>query len=287
MFAKQLYEILIWSTCVNDCTFCYRRFNPKNVKQKERKQILNKAINFIDSESFVKGSDVLISGGEIFDKTLDMKITGLFFKHIVDRMNDNIIGTFYIDSNLIYDARNMLIDLMFLIQKYNLFNRFKFITCYDIEGRFVNNRNKHLMLFNLKWLKSTFPDLDITVNTILTKPACNAILDNCYNIKEFMKEYQCFVNLVPYIIRVESLTPSQDEVMNAIHKTISENEGYLNHYKELLNLEQSKLSYAYKDGEYSLCYDELNACKHKARFINYCDKESCFMCDFERLQTSL
>ena len=71
---KKIYEFLVWDNCTNNCSFCFQRKNPRLFNHTQRKIILQKTLDFINSEKFIKGNHVLICGGEIFDKSQDSKI---------------------------------------------------------------------------------------------------------------------------------------------------------------------------------------------------------------------
>jgi hypothetical protein len=53
-------------------------------------------------------------------------------------MNNNIIDLLYINTNLIYENMSILFNFLDLIKNNNLFNRLKFTTSFDLQGRFKN-----------------------------------------------------------------------------------------------------------------------------------------------------
>ena len=103
MEIKPIYEFLVWDNCNNNCKFCFQRENPRLFNQEGRKMVLDQTIKFIDSDTFKKGSHILICGGEIFDNPKDINILYDFFSQIIDRMNNGIIDLLYLNTNLIYE----------------------------------------------------------------------------------------------------------------------------------------------------------------------------------------
>lgn len=280
---KPIYEFLVWDNCSNNCKFCFQRKNPRLFNHDERKIILNEVINFINSDKFIKNSHILICGGEIFDKPNDYDILIPFFKKICDLMTNNIIDLLYINTNLIYRDLKPLTDFLNLIKEYKLFNRLKFTSSYDLEGRFRNKDDENIMLNNLLFVKKTFPDCNIVVNTILTKKVCNDILNDSYNIQNFMNTYQCWVNLIPYIIYDENLSASRNDIFKALKTINNQSPGYLQKYIPNMSIEQEKWLYLYKDNKFQFCSCKISDCGHAINFKRYSDKGTCFCCDLKEI----
>lgn len=280
---KPIYEFLVWDNCSNNCKFCFQRKNPRLFNHDERKIILNEVINFINSDKFIKNSHILICGGEIFDKPTDYDILIPFFKKICDLMINNIIDLLYINTNLIYKDLKPLTNFLNLIKEYKLFNRLKFTSSYDLEGRFRNKDDESIMLNNLLFVKKTFPDCNIVVNTILTKKVCNDILNDSYNIQNFMNTYQCWVNLIPYIVYNENIAATRGEIMSALRKVENQMNGYLKIYINNFDLPQDKLLYIYENNNFEFCSCDNSECGHSINFKRYSDKDSCFVCDLKEI----
>lgn len=280
---KPIYEFLVWDNCSNNCKFCFQRKNPRLFNHDERKIILNEVINFINSDKFIKNSHILICGGEIFDKPNDYDILMPFFKKICDLMTNNIIDLLYINTNLIYKDLKPLTDFLNLIKEYKLFNRLKFTSSYDLEGRFRNKDDENIMLNNLLFVKKTFTDCNIVVNTILTKKVCNDILNDSYNIQNFMNTYQCWVNLIPYIVYNENIAATRGEIMSALRKVENQMNGYLKVYINNFDLPQDKLLYIYENNNFEFCSCSHADCGHSINFKKYSKNESCFICDLKTM----
>ena len=246
--------------------------------------ILNNVIEFIKSDKFVKGSHILVCGGEIFDKPTDFQILSTFFSVIIKFMKQGIIDLLYINTNLIYLNINGVYDLLEQLKEAELIERIRFTTSYDIEGRFKNERDRSLMLTNLENIGQKYSNMYIVANTILTKPACEAILTGKFNIKEFMERNNCWVNLIPYIVLDDKLTADRNMIFDTLRKVEEQVPGYLNRYVPNMAIKQEKWLYMYKDGDFQFCSCELSEeCGHSVNFKKYCKEGTCFCCDLEEV----
>ena len=276
---KKIYEFLVWDNCNNNCQFCWQRENPRIYNFDQRQQILMDVIKFINSSEFIKGSHVLICGGEIFDKPSDFIILQDFFKDIINLMNNNIIDLLYVNTNLIYLNINALYDFLEKIKQNNLFHRLKFTSSYDIEGRFKSEHDRQIMLTNLKTINNQY-NLNTVVNTILTKPCCDAILNNEFNVKEFMEEYKCWVNLVPYIVLNDKLTADRVTIFKTLYH-VDKQIPYLEQYISNIGIKQDKLLYKFENGKFNFCSCDIAECGHSINFRKYSKEGTCFCCDLE------
>lgn len=288
MNIKPIYEFLVWDNCNNNCKFCFQRENPRLFDHNGRKMVLDETIKFIDSDKFKKGSHILICGGEIFDKPQDFNILYDFFEQIVDRMNNGIIDLLYLNTNLIYENIAGLFNILDMIRDNHLIERLKFTTSYDLEGRFRNVPMpftkilpEQVMLDNLISLRQEYPDIQVVANTILTKPVCQSIINGSYNIGEWMKKYNCWVNLVPYIVYDKNLSASREEIFKALNKVNKENDGYLKRYILNFDLSQDKLLYMFKDNKFQFCSCAIDKCGHSINFKKYSTTNNCYVCDLK------
>lgn len=283
MNCKPVYEFLLWDNCNNNCKFCWQRENPRIFNKQQREKILNNVIKFIESSKFKKGSHILIVGGEIFDKPSDFEMLDAFFCKILEFMIAGVIDLLYINTNLIYKDLTGIVRLLQRIKILNLFDRLRFTTSYDTEGRFKSLEDKDLMLSNLKLLTGIYDKLQTVTNIILTKPTCQAIINKEFSIKDFMNNFNCWVNLIPYIVLNNDLTADREEIFNALQFVDEENNGYLQKYITNLDLAQDKLLYMFKDGRFQFCSCENSECGHSINFKKYSDTNECFICDLKEL----
>lgn len=283
MICKPVYEFLLWDNCNNHCKFCWQRENPRLFNKSQREIILNNVIKFINSNKFKKNSHILIVGGEIFDNPSDFELLDTFFCQILEFMINGTIDLLYINTNLIYKDLTGIIRLIKRIETLNLFDRLRFTTSFDIEGRFKSENDKQLMLSNLKLLTGIYDKLQVVTNIILTKPMCQAIINDKFSVGQFMEKYKCWVNLIPYIVLDNNLTADREEIFSTLQKVDEENNGYLQKYITNLDLAQDKLLYMYKDNKFQFCSCENSECGHSINFKKYSDTNDCYICDLKEL----
>lgn len=280
---KPIYEFLLWDNCSNNCDFCIQRQNPRIFDIQQREKILNETLVFLNSEKFQKNSHVLICGGEIFDNIKNLNILINFFKKIIDLMNNNIIDLLYINTNLIYENMSILFNFLDLIKNNNLFNRLKFTTSFDLQGRFKNQKSKELMLNNLKKLKDIYIDINIVTNIILTKKVCEQIINNNFSIKNFSEKYKCYINLLPYIIYNPDLVASRTQIFKALKKVSDEIPDYLPYYIQNISIKQQKKLYVYRNNQFQYASCKISQCEHSINFKRYSTNNTCFCCDLKEL----
>ena len=291
---KPVYEFILWDNCNNHCTFCPQREKCNNLNIFQKAAVLKKVIEFLDSDKYVKGSHILLVGGEIFDNTdglwsLEQGCDNLsiwcdFIDEICNKMCRGDIDLLYVNTNLLYDDYRLLNWLLVRLAQWKLFDRFKFTTSYDLEGRFHTKEREQLFLDNLKKFKEpdvVSKDMNIVVNTILTKKTCESIINGSFNPKEFCDEYKCDINLIPYIIYNEDLSAEPEDVLKALAHTDSLMEGYLKRYYDNFNLNQDKLLYKFnaKTNEFEYCSSNKMDCGHYENFKFWTkQKDKCFIC---------
>ena len=280
---KRIYEFLLWDNCNNNCQFCWQREKPRLYNKIERSMILQQVLEFIKSDKFEKGSHILVCGGEIFDKPSDFENLDIFFSTIVSFMKSNIIDLLYINTNLIYVNINGLYKLLEMLKEADLLYRLKFTTSYDIQGRFKTERDRTLMLTNLETITAQYPTMPVVVNTILTKPVCEAILDGRYNMAEFMNQFNCWVNLLPYIVYDGELTADRSLIFKTLRYINEQCPGYLEKYIPNMCIKQEKWLYMFKDGDFQFCSCNIAECGHAINFRKYSNAGTCFCCDLEEV----
>lgn len=279
---KKIYEFLLWDNCNNNCQFCWQREQPRLYNHKQRVNILYDVIDFINSDRFEKGSHILVCGGEIFDKPADFAALQEFFVLIVRYMKTNIIELLYINTNLIYKNTDGINILLGLLDDAGLLDRLRFTTSYDIQGRFKSAKDRSIMLSNLENITTRYPNIHTVVNTILTKPTCEAILNGSFNVKEFMEHNNCWVNLLPYIVLDNTLTADRKLIFETLRYVDKQCPGYLEKYVPNMAIKQKKWLYMYKDNKFQFCSCELSPeCGHSVNFKKYCKEGTCFCCDLE------
>ena len=287
MTCKNIYEFILWDNCNNHCSFCPQREICVDLSTRQKIQSIYKMREFIDSDKYIDGSHILLVGGEIFDDvTPELKDCWWdTINYLGKKMNNKHIDLLYVNTNLLYKDLTLLNYLFDIIHYYGLWDRLKFTTSYDLEGRFANKSREQLFLENLKQIKEKYPDCKIVANTILTNKTCESILDGSFNPKKFCDEYDCDINLIPYIIYDKELSASPDMIFKTLIKTNELIEGYLKRYHNNLNLEQDKLVYRFNNTthEFEYCSSKKMDCGHSENFKKYSNGDKCFICSLNEL----
>lgn len=287
MTIKPVYEFLLWDNCNNNCKFCFQRKNGNILSSKDKVTSLGKVLEFLDSEKYIKGSHILLVGGEIFDESnIPLKVIWMsFIDKIVNKMMINDIDLLYINTNLLYEDLGLVKYLLTTINKFNLWDRLKFTTSYDLEGRFAIKKREKLFLHNLYMIKYFYPKCNIVVNTILTNVVCEKILNGDFNPKAFCEEHKCDINLIPYIVFTKELSATREQIFKALLKTNELIPGYFKRYTDNLSLPQEKLLYKYNKD--TSCLDFISCshleCGHSENFKLYSENNSCFICELIKL----
>ena len=280
---KPIFEFLMWENCRNKCSFCFQQ-DKNQLTDEQKAQSMDAVKWFVDCDPrYVKGSHVLLVGGELFDSPSIFTCLCPFLQFVVSKMVDQTIDLLYVNTNLIYKNMDGLYYLLDLIDQYKLFDRLKFTTSYDIAGRFASSKTKFLMLSNLDALSTKYPDIKIVVNSMLSKQMCEAILSGQYKLHSFMEMHHCDVNLIPYIVYDKELAPTRELVFKALMEADRQVPGYLKRYIANFDLPQAKELYQYRDGRLNYVTCPNNDCGHSENFVRYSDKGSCFICDLKRL----
>lgn len=283
MNIKPVFELLMWDNCNNNCKFCYQKLKYNPLSELEKQNAIDKAIAFLESDQFVKGSHLLLVGGELFDTPRTFEHLYRLIDYVLDGMVCGNVDMFYINTNLIYKKLDGVLYLMDRVNQLDLFDRLKFTSSYDKQGRYQTQKAHDLMLSNLSTLTTNYPKLRTVVNSMLSKQVCAEIINGEYSVSDFMNRYRCDVNLIPYIILNDDITASRSSIFKALKKVDQEVPGYLNRYVYNLNLPQDKLLYRYdKDTEqFQFCSCQNSECGHSENFKMYSKAGTCFVCDLK------
>lgn len=289
---KPIFEFVLWDNCGNNCKFCWQKKHYCPLSDEQKSVSVERVFDFIESSGFVKGSHVLLVGGELFDTPKHESSIHLstLIDRIVGMMMVGDVDLFYIITNLLYKDTSLLEKLLFKIEAAGLSNRLKFTTSYDIFGRF-NIKTPSLECGNSLWTKNmdsirkNHPDINIVINTILTKQYCK-LVTTCPELElvgEFRKKYNSYVNLLPYVAVDNEFTPERNSVFKALRITEDRNSGYLDGYIRNFDLPQEKLIYRYVNGGLVFSTSESAKCGHGINFSSYSGGNTCFICDIKEL----
>lgn len=285
MKMKPIYEFLLWDNCNNNCAFCHQRNNPRIFNSVDQKKILDTTLDFLDNSSkFESGSHVLLVGGELFCFPVIQKDLQIFLNAVIDKMLNGQINLLYINTNLLYENADLLIYFLNKIQTNKLFNRLKFTTSYDLKYRFQTKNDHILFLKNLRMITDTYKDINVVVNSILTKYMCESIYQHNFDFVNFIENYKVYINFIPFIINNPELGANRETIFKTLKYIDDTLLGeYLPRYIANFDLKQEKRLYKYINGEFKYCSCENNKCGHSINFAKYSISGSCFVCDLKEI----
>lgn len=287
---KPIFEFILWDNCKNNCRFCWQKKHYCKLNEIQKRDSITKVAKFLDSKDFIRGSHVLLVGGELFD-TYEIGSSGnlMFLVDTITRkMITGDIDLFYVNTNLIYEDFRLLDQLLFKMKVKGLVDRLKFTTSYDVFGRFGTQKIENceeLWFDNLDYIKLNYPNVNVVINTILSEQYCHSVIDdnNKDLVKRFREEYGYYVNLLPYVSINDELTPKRNDVFRTLRITENNNNGYLEGYIRNFDLPQKKLIYRYVDGNLVFSSSDYNECGHGINFNMYSGSKTCFICDIKEL----
>lgn len=288
MICKPVYEFLMWDNCNNKCKFCFQRENPRILSNDMKIDSCLKVKQFIESNRFKKGSHILLVGGELFDQPDRLEMFENLFQFIADKMKKDDIDFFYLNTNLIFNQSCLdnMINLMKILEYAGVSNKIKFTSSFDYDGRFDKKEKIDLWKYNILNLHDKCPEIPLAVNTILTKTTCNMINSEELSVKKFSEDFNCYVNLIPYIIYDQKLSATKATIFSSLLKVNKEFDGgYIKKYIDNFDLPQDKILFYYNKlkKDYVYCSSELADCGHSVNFKRYSAENTCFVCDLKNV----
>lgn len=281
----KIVEFLLWDNCNNHCRFCFlKNKNSLNsfIGDEERGHAIKCAHEYLNSDDFPVGSDVLLCGGELFDTKFTegtKKEWTSFLEDLTLKAQFKFVDHIYVNTNLIYNINDELKDFLDKIESTELFDKLNFTTSYDPVGRYKTREDRKLFFDNIKRLHEAYPNLKIVANMIMTKPVCDLILSNQLSIAALQEQHNITINLIPYIILVKDLIPEKTEVMDTLLMVDREVPGYLSSYVPRFSVDHPRILLKYYHGGLQEVTSENNPCGHSVNFAKYSREGSCFVCD--------
>lgn len=284
---KPVFEFLLWANCGNNCKFCFQKQQLRDGiitkhSTEDKVKTMNNVLSFLDGDDYIKGSHILLVGGEIFDDPTIFGELDSFLVKIADKMACNDIDLLYINTNLIYKKLDCVTNFLSEIEKRGLFDRLKFTTSYDIDGRFTEKTEK-LMLSNLKELHTKFEGLHSVTNIILSDKMCDNILSGEFDFLRFEEEYKTEINFIPYIILIPELSATREKIFKTLMKINVTKPYYIEPYIIRLDLNQDKRLYNCYPDRMEYVSAPYNKCGHSVNFTRYSTKGSCYICDVMKM----
>jgi hypothetical protein len=189
----------------------------------------------------------------------------------------------YVNTNLLYEDLTILNTFLDIFNRNNVISRLKFTTSYDIYGRYENPKKEQLFFRNLMRIKEKYNELNIVVNSILTKQFCESILTKTFSIKNFCSKFSVNINTIPYINFNNDLLADKYTIFKTLSHINIENPGFIDSYIYDMDIKQEKRLYVYKNNSLQYESSAINECGHSVNFKKYSVDNTCFVCDLKRL----
>lgn len=286
-------EYLAWNDCNNNCRFCWQRLKPKSNTEQRLQALKLIKEDMLSLDLPFEDNHILFVGGELFFKQDDQTKEKLYdlFICLFDLMEKKKINRSYINTNLLYDLNYLLFPVLDIAAEKKLLSRLNFTTSGDEFDRFVgvNAEQKRTLFYsNLNLLRERYPEMNIMVNLILTKPFCESVLLNTFNINEYEQKYKVIMNVIPYIkLKNDERTPTREQVLSTIMKLESQQKGYLKRTCNNHTTHPIRKLLHYENGTLVNVSCDLNPCGHAMNFTRcYSDSDSCFACDLKKLYSA-
>lgn len=281
-------EFLLWDNCKNNCSFCHLKCKKPYssfLSDSEKELSIKLANDYLNSNSFIYGSDILLCGGELFDIPFTDGQKREFDKlanTVFSKINNGVIPSLFLNTNLIYDINTELLWFLGIADKYKVINKINFTTSYDLVGRYSCNKDKNLVKENIRKLHELYPNLKITANMILTRPVCNMIIDEDITLVGLQQELGVQINLIPYIILNEDLAPSKETLFQALYTIEVQNYGFFEDLALRFDREPKRLLFKFYDGKFHNQTSAIDSCGHSHNFSLYSKDNTCFVCDLKK-----
>ena len=280
---RTMQEFLLWSNCTNKCAFCWQQ------KKKDLSTFLNEkemleciTETSIRVDSINDGDDVLLVGGEIlasYFSSVNLALHKLIDK-CIELLKSDRIRYLYINTNLLYIDRTNLDYLLGEVK--GIEDRLKFTTSFDIYGRFETGIEKSIFLDNLAYIRDNYPNINVVVNSIITKQ----LVASDFDFENFKAEYKVsYINFIPYIPVTDERCMDVEfkDIIKILADCERKSKGYIKHYIDDLDLNQNKVLYEYhKDSGYKECTSKYAFCGHNENFRKVLGDE-CYICKLKDL----
>ena len=280
---RTMQEFILWSNCTNNCAFCWQQ------KKKDLTAFLNEkemleciTETSIRLDSINDGDDVLLVGGEIlapYFSSVNVALHKLIDK-CIEMLKSDRIRYLYINTNLIYINRSNLTYLLDMVK--GIEDRLKFTTSFDVYGRFETGIEKNIFFDNLAYIRDNYPEINVVINSIITKQ----LVASGFDFEKFKDEYKVrYINFIPYIPVVDDRCMDVEfkDIVKILVDFERKHKGYIKNYINDFDLNQNKVLYEYhKDTGYRECTSKYASCGHNENFKKVLGDE-CYICKLKEL----
>ena len=233
-------------------------------------------------DSINDGDDVLLVGGEIlapYFSSVNVALENLIDK-CIEMLKSDRIRYLYINTNLIYINRSNLTYLLDMVK--GIEDRLKFTTSFDVYGRFETGIEKNIFFDNLAYIRDNYPEINVVINSIITKQ----LVASGFDFEKFKDEYKVrYINFIPYIPVVDDRCMDVEfkDIVKILGDFERKHKGYIKNYINDFDLNQNKVLYEYhKDTGYRECTSKYASCGHNENFKKVLGDE-CYICKLKEL----
>lgn len=273
-------QLIVWTDCNNDCSFCSQRLTRDNLDTNSRKSRLMKTAKWITD---VEGEydRIGLIGGELFC----YDGLNIEWNCVADSFNTSSAGSVFLTSNLIGKMDNLL-RFLDICDKHTVV-----CTSYDTVGRFTEETKE-------RWYENlnTLNDMGIPL-------CCTSIMTDEFIHDDPKIPKEVYVNLQEPILSCEWYydNPIPDNYNRSINEGMNlnlmkrsdflkwalRNEDYIRNYHDYANTHSDEL-FGFVNGEITKRYHNrmnlhLAQCGHQYSARCYSDSDRCIQCDVENL----
>ena len=274
-------EYFLWNNCPNDCAFCVLKYKTRFTEEQMLTAIkMTKEDILSQTEQF----NISIKGGEIF-AGITKKVSDAIFDLFNTIFFSKLVNHITTISNMIFKEDNLLFKVLDEAVKHNFIDKITITTSYDIFGRYKNDKSFAFFMNNLEQLRNRYKDLEIIVNTILTRQLCQAVLNGEFDRKKFCNTYEVLSIMLPYMDfnGMEFFKPTQEELTKTLLIFKEQSPDWFKHYVGLMqdtfeNIETKKSFIVENKNILSPISYTLSDCGHIADYKTCCKENVCFAC---------
>ena len=177
-----------WIECSTNCRFCTNRGQPDI----NHVQSLIKIIDLLDDSEVNDYDGIGLIGGEFFQHQLDNPVVCDLFYELTDKLIEKNKAQYWIATCLIYKPKCLMNWLSYTT---DIHDRLLLCTSYDVYARF--NRNSHaLWESNMLLLHTTYPQLKIHTEMIVTEALMQQALAGEFNFTEFANKWNTTIDFI-------------------------------------------------------------------------------------------
>lgn len=280
-------EFLLWSNCANHCKFCWQRKLAKPEMLLSESEKLDSIAAVRNEIEGLGVTDILIVGGEVYNthsKEVDDALIDLF-RYIADRVRTGKTRLLYANTNMIYADTKVLDGLIDAFD--GMEDKLRLTTSYDIYGRYSNENDRRIFLHTLHKTTQDHPRVQVIVNCILTRQACEEILSGKFNINDFVNHYRVLtVNFIPYIPvdAHDEMVPSWSMIAQTLSYIDEVCPNYLVYYIRQMDWIQPRVLKEYHKNEgYVECTSKYLDCGHNENYKRPTGDGTCYVCRLKEL----